>query len=156
MYTYKITKKNKNIDEMTIEKSGLSATFTIRNEASKLRDYGKQKKEFQTLIAVSKAKIFNIEREYPNVLKFTEEFRTVMAEYHKIKQALKYAEEDLKITNDNIKAYEKEIKLIKDALNITEETELERALEDVKSQKDEAGETLKAELAKLSENKKNE
>lgn len=147
-YEYKVTKKNKDVNKMVIEKSGLSAEFDLKTEAGKLRDFFKKRKEFQTNIALAKAKMINVENNYPNVLKISDELKSAIAVYWEQKKMCDFATEDLKATEANIKAYEREIAMIKKALDITEETELDRAIAEGKLMKDEAGEALKNALSK--------
>lgn len=145
-YTYKLTKKNKNINYATILKSGLSGEFSLAELGKNVRGWTKLRAELFSASAMGTAYVKNIETNYPKLMKMSDEELNAAKLYYEKKLAVADAQKDLKTIKSNITKYEKELPNIKKALGLTEDTDLDMALAEYAQQKDTAGEALKKAL----------
>lgn len=150
-HTYSIVKKNKNINLATFVKTGIESKQTILELANDVRDWTKTKREMFANRGIFQAMIINIERNYPFVKKLTAEELQAITVYAQKKIQLEQANTNLSLLNKNYKSYSAEFKDIKDALDITEDTELDMAFAEFQQVKDTASEMIK----KATKNDKN-
>lgn len=152
-YTYKITKKDKNVNNIEILKSGLEAKINFLDIARDIRRDIKMRTEIQSDKAMMTAMVENIKRNYSFVLKFTPDQLKTITLYAFKMQGIEDCNTDLKTLKKNFDTYESDIPAIKKALNITEETEADMALSEAKGAKDVAGDALKNALKKVQKHK---
>lgn len=141
--TYKFVKKNKNVNQAIILKSGLEAEVTIAELAQDVRGWVKTKIEMMSLSGIAKAMMINIERNYPMVMKLNDEQLETIAVYNQKKKQIEAAKKNLKMLDANYKSYGTEFKDIKKSLAINEDTELDMALVEYRDAKDIAGDALR-------------
>ena len=145
---YTILKNDKDINKATLRKYGLHADVTLIDIATDIRGFGKLKSEMQSNVALRKALSINITKNFPKIASLSDKELFAAQELFKAKQEIKAYEEDLKTIKKNLKTFADEMVILKKQIGITDETEADRALEEVGKIKDVAGATLKRELKK--------
>lgn len=141
--TYKIVKKNKNINYAIILKTGLTAEITIASLGKEVRDWTKLRGEMFANSAIAQAKMKNIEDNYPMVKKMSDEQLTAARLYLEAKTMHQDNTKDLSLIKKNVAFREKELPALKKQLGIIEETDLDMAIAEFYAQKDIAGDALK-------------
>lgn len=152
--TYKFIKKEKDIHNSVIEKTGLTAEFTLKDLADKLMEWKKLKVQTQGQLALNKAMVENIYRNEKWILKLTpDQLKVARFVAQKLEENALHTE-NLKSLDKNYKTYSQELPQLKAALGIDEETVADIALNEYKQAVDVAGDTLKKELKKANGKKK--
>lgn len=94
-YHYKILKPNEVYKEATIEKSGITATFTIADIERHEEYLNKCKKELEGQITLESAKMANIEENHPFVKDMSDQDLATAGLYFSSKSLKRQSEEKL-------------------------------------------------------------
>lgn len=105
-YQYKVLEPNDDYKQAMIEKSGITAKFTIAQVEDAIRYNATNKKELEAQINVDSAAMTNIEGFHPFVKELGEQDLSTAALYHEYKQKVaackaKLAQIDAQIDSDN-------------------------------------------------------
>lgn len=76
MITYKVKKKDKDLMNTLVEKSGIKVTFTLADLENNLHSLAKQHKEVEGQMKVHQAEMNNVVMHHPEVLTVPKELKT--------------------------------------------------------------------------------
>lgn len=123
---FKIIKADKkNFKHSTIERGGLTTTFTISELEGDLISLDRNEREAAAQVKLSKAAIENIERNHKFVSKMSDEALATAAYFHETKQLLAKAEKTLKQVKDAKKKYKEVLSTVYTAFGFMESNVME-------------------------------
>lgn len=119
-FKYKIKKDNKDINQIVIEKSNISADFTIQDMKDEQLALMKYIKEFTANKEYKQVVVDNVAKHHKYVTKFTDEELFTISMYHEAKDKVKQYEAKIAEFNKQLKFSETELADIKKKLKIKE------------------------------------
>lgn len=139
---YRLYKRNKNVEEMIIEKLNITHQFTFKELAAKLREWKKTLKELKDNLAISEAIVMNVEKNHPKVAALSVEDLKAAKILCERRQFINDSKEDITTVKGNFKRYEMEIRNAKKELGLKVQLDAEVAIKEYKEMTFESEEAL--------------
>jgi hypothetical protein len=111
-FSYKVIEPNDDYKEARIEKSGITAVFTLKDVEDHQAKLATYKKERMAEMEVERAKMANYAHYHPIVLELTGEQLTAAALYKESQTMVKKTEEKLAEIDEALKEYAEETEAI--------------------------------------------
>jgi predicted nucleic acid-binding Zn-ribbon protein len=120
MFEYKVKEQNEEFDKIVIEKSNITADFTIGDMKSEQLALLKYLKEFKANRDYKQVVMDNVASHHEYVTKFTDEELFTIAMYHEAKDKVKQYGDKIEEFEKQLKSSEEELAHVKKELNLVE------------------------------------
>lgn len=111
-FKYRVLVGNKDLQQIVIEKTGIVSTFTLGEILISIAEFKKKREEMEQQIAIEEARMFNINRDRPEIANMPEEERNIIFMYQRAFAMVKVAKPKLEEFDDALDEYFKDFEHI--------------------------------------------